>query len=710
MNKTKILVMAAAALMFASCADDNYQDFRTAAPERGAQYAYLNEYGDLKTYVDRAKYPMFKLGGATDAATFNKQGLVYALDVANFDELVTGNSFKYSSVVGDDGSMDFTVVKEFVDKATEAGLSVYGHTLAWHAQQNIKYLGKLIADRIPEGDGGKSYVFQHDFEDGQPIGGWGKNQSREVIDNGYDGKSMKATNPSVANPWESQMAVDLAQPLTEGTTYTLHFWAKGSQEGSITAGYQNPDGYKGCGDFPVINLTTDWKEYTIEATVTGPGATRFLFSIGSYAGDIYMDNIELYTGATPTVDIPKTVVKYDFEDGNTIVGWGNSSTRTNVAGSHDGSHCMQFTNPSAVNPWEAQVAINFESPLTEGNTYYLHFWAKSSVEGTVGAGFQNPVGYSGRGDFPNMDLTTDWKEYTVSTSVTGDNCKRLTLNLGSLAGTILFDDVEVFEMVKGNSIPLTDEEKRDTLTWAMEQWVSNMMKACDGKVKAWDVVNEPMSDGNPFQLKSGAVEGGENNFYWQDYLGKDYVRVVVKFARQYGGDDLKLFVNDYNLEAAYNNNKKCDGLIEMVKYWESDGVTKIDGIGTQMHVSYSLNPATQKRNEEAVVNMLNKLAATGKLIRISELDMGIADETGKEIKTDQVTEEQHHAMAGYYKFIVEKYLEIIPVNQQYGITAWAVTDSPEDSFWRAGMPIGLWDVNYNRKHTYAGFADGLSGK
>lgn len=54
--------------------------------------------------------------------------------------------------------------------------------------------------------------------------------------------------------------------------------------------------------------------------------------------------------------------------------------------------------------------------------------------------------------------------------------------------------------------------------------------------------------------------------------------------------------------------------------------------------------------------------------------------------------------------------EIIPVAQQYGITQWAATDSPADSGWRKGQPIGLWDLNYNRKHTYAGFADGLAGK
>ena len=67
-------------------------------------------------------------------------------------------------------------------------------------------------------------------------------------------------------------------------------------------------------------------------------------------------------------------------------------------------------------------------------------------------------------------------------------------------------------------------------------------------------------------------------------------------------------------------------------------------------------------------------------------------------------------MAAFYKFIVSKYFELIPAAQQYGICVWAMQDSPEDSGWRAGEPIGLWDKDFNRKHAYAGFADGLSGK
>ncbi len=283
---------------------------------------------------------------------------------------------------------------------------------------------------------------------------------------------------------------------------------------------------------------------------------------------------------------------------------------------------------------------------------------------------------------------------------------------GTTSADYYIDNVRIKWKVAGQIVAKTEKEKADILTSAMENWVKGMMTACGGYVKAWDLVNEPMSDGTPSALKSASTESNASeNFYWQDYLGKDYTRVVAKFARQYGPADIKLFINDYNLEASYNNNKKCEGLIEMIKYWEADGVTKIDGIGTQMHVTCSMDAATQKKTEDAVVRMLQLLSATGKLIKISELDMGLIPAGSSEnIKTVNMTEAQHKTMAKFYNFIIRKYFEIIPASQQYGITQWCSTDSPENSYWRKGQPVGLWDLEYNRKHAYAGFADGLAGK
>ena len=108
--------------------------------------------------------------------------------------------------------------------------------------------------------------------------------------------------------------------------------------------------------------------------------------------------------------------------------------------------------------------------------------------------------------------------------------------------------------------------------------------------------------------------------------------------------------------------------------------------------------------------MFEMMRDSKKLVRVSELDMGLDDANGNPVKTSEMTEEMHKAMADHYKFVVSEYLLIIPAAQQWGICQWCITDSPASSGWRADTPTGLWDLNYNRKHTYAGFADGLSGK
>ena len=178
--------------------------------------------------------------------------------------------------------------------------------------------------------------------------------------------------------------------------------------------------------------------------------------------------------------------------------------------------------------------------------------------------------------------------------------------------TLDVHSVKVCQVKKSNTKPLTDEEKKEVLTPVMQKWIYGMMEATEGKVKAWDVVNEAISgtdkDGDGFYDLQSATRGtvsaddAKNNFYWQDYLGDlDYVRTAVAAARKgfadAGGnpEELKLFINDYNLETADDQNQKLKSLIHWIGEWEKDGVTKIDGIGSQMHVSCSMNPAEQKR-------------------------------------------------------------------------------------------------------------------
>ena len=284
--------------------------------------------------------------------------------------------------------------------------------------------------------------------------------------------------------------------------------------------------------------------------------------------------------------------------------------------------------------------------------------------------------------------------------------------------------LSICKVTKMNSIPLTDEEKKDTLTWAMGKWIDCMMEATDGYVTSWDVVNEAISgkagaDGfNELQHATNAPASDvANSFYWQDYLGDiDYVRTAVRDARksfaEHNGDPskLKLFINDYNLEGYWDKHAKLKSLIHWIGLWEDPNAEEpvvIDGIGTQMHVTCYGDATKQAKLQSDIEEMFKSLAKTGKLIKISELDMAYEDEAGTSVTFDKMTEEQHKQMRSFYTFIIKKYFELIPQAQQYGITQWCATDSPKDSGWRAGCPTGLWDSNYLRKHTYAGFAAGL---
>ena len=713
MNK-QILVSALGAMLLASCADHFDQNFETVRPDKEAQYGYLEQYDALKEYIkDR---PNFHLGIGTTVDEYNKKELVYALTNSNFNETVAGNAMKMASCVADDGSMDFEKVKEYVKNATDAGLSVYGHTLAWHAQQPNKYLNRLIADK-------------------------------ELPPSSNVTRCLVIKNAKAGGHWDAQLY--FPAQLSKGKKYVFKMNAKATAPFELIL-WAAP----GDADLGSIPVGTKWNEYTVEFTPKD-NYENFVFAAGKLGGELDIKSLSLceegstnnlivngdikgdevpcnkpYSWHTVTtgiqevnesqvVEIPVSVGHLTFDDGKNLGGWGMDNTPKIVNGV-----CEVGNNAAKADPWNSQVNYEPGFAFENGKTYHLKMKIKGSVAGEFGAGFQNPDGYKGCGDFPTIKVTTDWKEVDVTTKCDGDNALRLLLNIGKYAGTLYIDDFEVYYTKSSNTIPLTDEDKKKALTPALQNWIYGMMEATEGKVKAWDVVNEALSgadkDGDgKYDLQSAkrgnvTPDDAKNNFYWQDYLGDiEYVRTAVAAARKgffdAGGnpEDLKLFINDYNLESDWDGNGKLKSLKKWIKDWEADGVTKIDGIGSQMHISCYENPQTQESKKNAIENMLKLMAESGKLVRISELDMGYVDANGKEVKTADMTEEQHKEMRALYEFVVKKYLELIPENQQWGICQWCATDSPANSGWRPGLATGLWDSDYYRKHTYGGFAAGL---
>lgn len=717
-----------------SCADWDDWKYDVEKPQSIAQYEYLNDYAPLKEYLDRGAHPGFKVSAALGVDEFNQQGPLFRLAAHNFDEIVAGNAMKMASCVNDQGVMDFSKVSSFVRAAEDAGLTVYGHALAWHAQQPSKYLNELIKDKeLPPAEENPGLI-------------------------------ITAGDPK-ANTWDYEIYYDLDEPLKAGKTYEISLNVRGTNPGTIDFWPGKKDGSAtqyGAGSFTVAESAVD-NEFTFTPNAD---IDRMRFCFGKIGGTLYFDNFVLKekgsdhnlvvnstfdendishwtkvswvdvnykignVAGVGAVDIPVSVGHLTFDDGQNLGGWGMDNAPKIVNGV-----CEVGNNAAKENPWNAQVCYEPGFAFENGKAYHLKMKIKGSVAGEFGAAFQNPDGFKGCGDFPTIKVTTDWKEVDVTTTCNGDNALRLLLNIGKYAGTLYIDDFEVYYTKSSNGIPLTPQEKSETLTWAMNKWISGMMQATEGKVKAWDLINEAVSGGGNvngfYALQTEATsEHNPQDFYWQDYFTPEmYGPIVEKAARDaYAAvegtnpEDLKLFINDYNLESDWDDNKKVKSLKYWIEVWEKKGKelgwnTKIDGIGSQMHISYYENPQTLESKKKAIQNMLKIMAETGKLVRISEIDMGYVDKDGKDVTTAQLEKlpieervAKEKAMAEHYKWIIEQYFKIVPVSQQYGICQWCLTDSPTDSGWRPGQPVGLWNLNYQRKPAYGGFADGLANK
>ena len=689
-----------------SCADPDPLAFEVEKPEGLEAQEDINSYAPLKSYKDSTSN--FTLGGAVSISDYINKGVMYRLINKNFDELTVGYGMKHGAIVQNDGSMNFAQVNELIAAAQQAGTSIYGHTLTWHANQNAEYLNSTIAPTVIGGGPSWDEIAGADFETDEAANyetNEDDSMSFTAAGEGADGegRALAVTNGEVReNDWESQFFFKFSPPMEVGEEYELTMDVRSDADASFaTQAHIQPGEYKHWDFFGAIPASAEWTTFTKRIIVSEEmaGSSTIAFNLGNVATTYYFDNISLKkyneegSGGGPALD-PSVITNSDFETGTDgWAGWGNGSTMERSAegeGFGDTGYAFTFTNPSATNFWEAQIAYDLPT-LEMEETYVLNFKVKANTAGTLRAELQSPSDYSSDG-LGSFNVSEDWEEYTLETTITKEDRERLVISYGDFAGTVYIDDVTLSRVNPnaGGVIEKTPEEKEEIIGGEMERWITGMMEVSKDYVDAWDVVNEPMDDGNPYELKSGATDSDitSDEFYWQDYLGKDYAVKAFKLAREYGSPEDLLFINDYNLE--YNLDK-TRGLIEYVEYIESQGAT-VDGIGTQMHISID----SDKNN---IAQMFQLLAETGKLIKVSELDV----RTNVSEPTDEVLQQQ----AEMYSYVVEAYKEHVPQAQRYGITVWGVTDSPEDANWLPGEFQGLWDVNLNRKPAYKSFAEAL---
>lgn len=715
MNVNKYIISALVCpFVLGSCADWDDWKYDVEKPQTIAKYEYLNDYAPLKEYLDRNAHPGFKVSAALGVDEFNQQGPLFRLAAHNFDEIVAGNAMKMASCVNDQGVMDFSKVSSFVSAAEDAGLTVYGHTLAWHAQQPRKWLEKLIADKELDVDPGQKTfkeLYRQTYQDG-PFPYTQMGCAPDIINGSIHFVPTGEWSQFFCMPGHSMKAGN----------YVAILHIKSTKDGKISLVAQNgwgAEAQKITQKFTV--KANEWVDAEVALNDIKGGNYDFILWPETFDGTLDLQSVTIGQYESPAIEVEQEVKHQTYQDGKFpfyLMGCAPDVINGSI-------HFVPTGD------WSQFFCVSGLA-LTPGN-YAVDVEIKSTKAGNIKMKVQNGWDPKNESCDGIVALKEGWTTARFKMTLEQGGNYDFILQPETFDATLDLKSVTVKKIVKTNSIPLTPKEKSDTLTWAMNKWISGMMQATGGKVKAWDLINEAISgDGDvngfyPLQTEATS-EHNPQDFYWQDYFTPEmYGPIVEKAARDaYAAvegtnpADLKLFINDYNLESDWDNNQKVKSLVYWIGVWEKKGKelgwnTKIDGIGTQMHIDYYENPKTLESKKKGIENMLKIMAETGKLVRISEIDMGYVDKDGKDVTTAQLEKlpieervAKEKAMAEHYKWIIEQYFKIVPVKQQYGICQWCLTDAPTNSGWRPGKPVGLWNLNYQRKPAYGGFADGLS--
>lgn len=740
--------MLAASLALGSCYDEkmdwgkpdghgdvNISDIPLALAEKLANYDYIKAYA-----AQYAPNMTIGLGLTADLYINDPQYKQVADD--NFQLFTMGNGMKHSSVVKNDGTLDFSTIDAFLNVVPN-DIKIYGHNFIWHTQQKQNYLKSLIGPEVKvdvsDDDVCENIVANSDFEGGDANGWtglWGE-YTYAVEQPGRD--SDYAIHFTMKSSTSANYDCQLFWPvwLEVGVTYAYSFWVKSDADINVQFIGQNAS-YAGIYK-DIFTAPSEWIRCTGEFTYTEgdeKDIERIGIQFGGTAGsNVWVDDFKFGKKIEEKLTNVLLGDNSNFEGGTigSWGGWGNESTQS-ISGKGEGynsDYCLVLNNPTDTEAYNAQAAFTLPEPLEVGKTYMYQAMVKATVNNPkFQMSVQNSSTYAGEGYSDMETVAGEWIPFEAEFTCTLEGMDRLMINFGQVGGTYYVDNIkfgEKKEVARRNTLRAATraggityifksaEEKKAALLSAMESWIKGMLEHPGmERVKEWDVINEPIADNGQWRGIGGnfmsngddapdtePVESEEtgfslnwaaDHFYWGYYIGKEYAVKAFEYARKYAPADTKLYVNDYNLETSPN---KLSALIDFVKFIEDNGQT-VDGIGTQMHVSTSIT-------KEQVDAMFKTMATTGKLVRVTELDV--------QIGTTTPSAEQLEAQANTYQMIIESYKENVPAAQQSGITIWTLTDSSkEHEYWLSGDAPNLFDANYARKHAYKGVCDAIAGR
>ena len=289
-------------------------------------------------------------------------------------------------------------------------------------------------------------------------------------------------------------------------------------------------------------------------------------------------------------------------------------------------------------------------------------------------------------DLSKVDLTEKFNEDALKSSNIS-----LVIGQGAVPQQVYVDNIDIYAPYQkpGYYKPRPVEEKAADVKKAMFAYVDSVMQNYGDKVQAWNVASNLIED-LFYSLKSSENMGATDEFYPNDYLDENWVADVCKEIHSKKAD-AKLFYSEENM---LTDAAKTEAAINYINQWNEAGA-KIEGIDAKLDVPY--NSSSLAETKANIDNLLATLKASGLEVRLSDMNVYLADASGTIADQSKATFEDYKGMAELYAYILNKAQDVLGV-KLYGVSFSTINQGTTG--------VGLWN-HFNRLPTYVGVVNGL---
>ena len=289
-------------------------------------------------------------------------------------------------------------------------------------------------------------------------------------------------------------------------------------------------------------------------------------------------------------------------------------------------------------------------------------------------------------DLSKVDLTETFDADALKSSDIS-----LVIGQGAVPQQVYVDNIDIYAPYQkpGYYKPRPAEEKAADVKKAMFAYVDSVMQNYGDKVQTWNVASNLIED-LFYSLKSSENMDATDEFYPNDYLDENWVADVCKEIHKKKAD-AKLFYSEENL---LMDAQKTEAAIDYINKWNVAGA-KIEGIDVKLDVPY--NSSSLAETKANIDNLLAKLKDLGLQVRLSDMNVYLADAGGTIADQSKATFEDYKGMADLYAYILNKAQDVLG-DKLYDVSFSTIN--------QGATGVGLWN-NFNRLPTYVGVVNGL---